>query len=971
MKSFLEYVAEDILKKYGKDLIHTAIIFPNKRARLFFNEYLARHTEGTIWSPAYLTISELFRSHSELTVADPIKQVCDLHKSFVEVTGLDESLDHFYSWGQIMLADFDDIDKNMADASQIFKNVGNIHELDDLSYLTAEQIAMLKRFFSNFSEDKSSQLKKRFLKLWSKFNDIYNNFNQRLEKQQLTYEGALYRKVALDKSISYDYDRYIFVGFNLLQRVEQCLFKRLKNEGKGFFYWDFDYYYMPVKSRVCNNEAGHYIAYYLADFPNELDINDSDVYGNFEKPKNITYLTAPTENIQAVYSAQWLKQGSRIADGRKTAIVMCNESLLQAIVHNIPSEAEKINVTTGYPLAQSPFCSLLSTLISLRSDGYVAKRRRYRLRYVNALLNHSYVRYISTNHRELFTEINVTAKNFFIDIDTLSKDEGLALVFGNAEACEPSILQLLQWILSILKHIAKNAKDVDDQFFKESLFNIYTIMNRLYTLVSSGDLTVNITTFQRVLRQILQTTNIPFHGEPAVGVQYMGVLETRNIDFEHLLLLSCNEGNMPKGVNDTSFIPYNIRKAHGLTTIDNKVAIYAYYFYRLLQRATDITIVYNNSTDGMSTGEMSRFMLQIMLESSHVINKQSIVSTLKSTIQKPHRVEKSDAVKQVLLSRYDIANNGNKRGPLLTPTLINTYIRCQLRFYYKYVLGLSDPDNSEDDIIDNIKFGNIFHNASQKIYERLSAEYGPVVQRQHLERFYKADDYLTGIVEETLDHELYNINGTGGIKPEYNGLQLININVITTYLKQLLKNDMQLAPFKILALEHYVKEKITISIGDTGQSFQSTIGGIIDRLDQVVDQQGRQLIRVVDYKTGGGRFANDLASVEAVFADKNIESHSDYYLQTLLYSNIVRHSEKVNPQSLPVSPTLLFIQHSLNSSPTLKLGKQPIADVVDLEKDFWENLEKLLSDIFNPALPFVPTDNPKRCSLCPFKKMCR
>ena len=219
MKSFLEYVAEDILKKYGKDLIHTAIIFPNKRARLFFNEYLARHTEGTIWSPAYLTISELFRSHGELTVADPIKQVCDLHKSFVEVTGLDESLDHFYSWGQIMLADFDDIDKNMADASQIFKNVGNIHELDDLSYLTAEQIAMLKRFFSNFSEDKSSQLKKRFLKLWSKFNDIYNNFNQRLEKQQLTYEGALYRKVALDKSISYDYDRYIFVGFNLLQRV--------------------------------------------------------------------------------------------------------------------------------------------------------------------------------------------------------------------------------------------------------------------------------------------------------------------------------------------------------------------------------------------------------------------------------------------------------------------------------------------------------------------------------------------------------------------------------------------------------------------------------------------------------------------------------------------------------------------------------------------------------------------------------
>lgn len=973
MKTFLEYVAEDIISKYGSNLAHTAVIFPNKRARLFFNEYLARQVEGTMWSPTYLTISELFRSHSTLTTADPIKLICDLHKSFVSVTGTKETLDHFYSWGQIMLADFDDIDKNMADASQIFKNVGDIHELDDLSYLTTEQIEMLKRFFSNFSENKSSELKKRFMSLWSRFNDIYNDFNKRLEQQGLTYEGALYRKVALNENISYDFDRYIFVGFNLLQRVEQRLFKRLKDAGKGFFYWDFDHYYMPNKASHRTNEAGHYIASYLADFPNELDINRDEIYRNFEKPKSIDYVTASTENIQAVYSSQWLKEGNRIADGRKTAIVMCNEGLLQALVHNIPSEADKINITTGYPLAQSPFCSLISSLISLRCEGYLASRNRYRLRYVNAILKHPYVRYVSPLHATLYEEINVASKLFFLDEATLAKDEGLKLLFGQLDNEEPTLPgKLLRWIMRLLKHVASNAKDVDDQFFKESLFKVYTITNRLYDLVSSGDLDVDVITMQRLLRQILQTTSIPFHGEPAVGVQFMGVLETRNIDFDHLLILSCNEGNMPKGVNDTSFIPYSIRKAHGLTTIDNKVAIYAYYFYRLIQRPTDITIVYNNSTDGMSTGEMSRFMLQIMLESNHKVNKRSIVSDMQTTSCKPQAVAKTDEVMRCLMRHYDKSCNRKSSKPLLTPTSINTYMRCQLRFYYKYVLGVSDLSDTEDETIDNVHFGTIFHNASYKIYKRLSEEYGPVIQRHDIERFLNAEGYLMGVVEETFDEEIYNLHNTNvAIKPEYNGLQLINIKVITTYLRQLLRIDCELTPFRIIALEHDVIEDITVRKGDSGETFQSTIGGTIDRLDQVTGSDGQQCIRVIDYKTGGGRFENDIDSVEGIFDEKNIRSHSDYYLQTLLYSNIVRHSPMVNAGSLAVSPALLFIQHSQNDSPTLRLGKEPIVDVIDYESDFRKGLDNLLADIFNQSLPFQPTEDTRSCALCPFIKMCR
>ena len=244
-KTFLEFVSEDIIHKWGTDLSRVAVVFPNKRAALFMNEHLARYARKPMWSPAYITISDLFRRHSDMQVGDSIKLICDLHKSFVKCTGLNESLDHFYGWGQLLLTDFDDIDKNMADADRIFCNLKDIHELDDISYLDDEQRKMLKRFFANFSDDHESELKRRFLSLWSHFSDIYHDYNKRLQEQGLGYEGAIYREVATKDNIEFKYDRYIFVGFNLLQQVEQKLFARLKKMGKANFYWDFDEYYMP------------------------------------------------------------------------------------------------------------------------------------------------------------------------------------------------------------------------------------------------------------------------------------------------------------------------------------------------------------------------------------------------------------------------------------------------------------------------------------------------------------------------------------------------------------------------------------------------------------------------------------------------------------------------------------------------------------------------------------------------------
>ena len=883
MKSFLEYVAKDIMDKFGTDLSHVAVVFPNKRASLFLNEHLARLAGGKpLWSPAYITISELFRQQSALTVADPIKLVCDLHQSFCLHTGSDETLDKFYSWGQLLISDFDDIDKNMADADHVFANLRDIHELDDLSYLTEEQRNLLRHFFSHFTEEHETELKQRFINLWSHFADIYHDFNERLSTQQLAYEGALYRQVAMrlatdEITEKYPYDHYLFVGFNLLHKVEQQLFSALQKVGKAQFYWDFDQYYMQ------KHEAGHYIAQYLRDFPNALDSQRDDIYRNFLHAKDITYISAPTEHIQARYVSSWLREQKRYQDGRRTAIVLCNEMLLPTVIHCLPPEVQKVNITTGYPLSQTPVASFIQRYFDLQLGGRTPRLLR-------AFQRHPYARYTDS---------------------------------------EKALLQML-------RDIAQQSSDtIHDPLFQESLFRAYTLVSRLQALIDSGDLCVSETTLQRLVNQLIQQTTIPFHGEPAEGVQVMGVLETRNIDFDHVLLLSCNEGNMPRGVNDSSFIPHSIRQAYELTTIDNKVSIYAYYFHRLIQRAHDVTILWNNATEDGQRGEMSRFMLQLMVESGHSISQRTLQSGKTITSQTPVSIEKTPHIMQLLDEHFSTNT--------LTPSAINRYMRCPLQFYYRYVAGLKEPDQPDDEQeLDNRIFGNIFHEAADIIYHQLPKR----ITTDLLEQLLKNKIQIERAVDEAFHKILPNA--------PIGGLHLINREVIIRYLRQLIDIDRQLAPFTILGLECDVVRPL---------GSKMKIGGRIDRLDQLAD--GR--IRVLDYKTGSHQ-PRPLPDVEAIFDATQLRNHSDYYLQTFVYADIVRRN---NPQH-PVSPALLFIQHAASEGydPTLKFDREPITDIQPFSNRFNELLEQKVDEIFSPSTPFIPTADRNICRTCPFAPFC-
>ena len=876
MKSFLEHVAEDLLSRYGTNLSRVAVVFPNKRASLFLNEHLARLAGKPIWSPSYITISDLFRSHSSLQVADPILLVCELHRVFTACTGIDETLDHFYGWGQLLLSDFDDLDKNMAPADKVLANLRDIHELDDTSYLTPEQREMIKRFFSNFSEEHNSELKERFLRLWSHIGEIYHQFNAQLAEKQLAYEGALYRQVVTDESIEFEYDTYVFIGFNLLQQVEQTLFRRLEQQGKAIFYQDTD------------------------EVP----------------PQHINYISAPTENIQARYISEWLNS-DRIKDGRHTAIVLCNEGLLQTVIHCLPETVDKVNITTGYPLSQTSIASLINTLINMQVHGYSLRKQMFTRRWVESIKRHPYASIMPDDFaKERYTEIQ----------------------------------PLLHWLINITQTIATSKSPIiDSPLDTESLFRMYTLLNRLSGLVDSGILMVDVITLQRLIGQLITSTSIPFHGEPAEGIQVMGVLETRNLDFDHVLLLSCNEGNMPRGVNDTSFIPYALRKAYGLTTVDYKVAIYQHYFHRLLQRASDVTILYNNATSDGKTAEMSRFMLQLMVENKIPISFLTLKAGQTPQLHAPKTIEKTPDVIAQMQKRFSKEEGG------ISPTAINNYLRCQLRFFYRYVCGISEPDSTEDDLIDNRLFGNIFHKAAQVIYTPFI---GNTVSSMMLEELLKEEVTIERAVDEAIKQEFFKINDPSRPLPPLDGLQIINREVIIKYIRQLLEVDCRFTPFRIIDLEKWESTEIG--------GFK--VGGIIDRLDSIYNSEtGEELVRVVDYKTGS-RDASSLPDVASIFTPEAVKDHSDYFLQTFLYAHIVR-SKSPNK----VSPCLLFIQHAggKDYDPTLSIGKEPVTDIATYSDEYISLFENLLAEIFNPQLSFTPTDDRKHCETCPFASLCR
>lgn len=956
METFLKQVAHDLYNKTEGNFTKVAIVFPNKRASLFFNEYLAQESDRPIWSPTYVSISELFRQSSDLSIADPIKLVCDLYKVFQKATGSKETLDDFYFWGEMLIADFDDADKNMADTHALFSNLKDLNELmDNYDFLEEGQKEALSQFFHNFSINQVTELKQRFISMWNVLGDIYTEYKALLESQSIAYEGMLYRQVIEQLDVeALPYNKYIFVGFNVLNKVEHTLFKKLNEAGKAMFYWDYDTFYLNKTP----HEAGEFIRRNLRDFPSELP---ASFFDNLNQPKEVTFIESPTENGQVRYLPQWIRE-NLTSQEKETAVVLCNEALLQPVLHALPDNVKHINITMGFPLSQTPAYSFVNALIELHTSGYNPNNGRYLFAEVISVLKHPYTRQLSPEAEKL--EQTLTRDNRFYPLPSeLKQDNVLELLFtprrNNLDLCS-MLSEALKEVAVIYQQQAASHSDAFDQLYRESLFKTYTLVNRFHTLIESKELNVQAGTFQRLLTRVMSSSSIPFHGEPAIGMQVMGVLETRNLDFRHLIMLSVNEGQLPKAGGDSSFIPYNLRKAFGMTTIDHKIAVYAYYFYRLMQRAEKVTLVYNTATDGINRGELSRFMLQFLIEWGYPVLRKQLEAAQSPQDSTPIIIEKTPDVMERMKSVFDIRNNPKA---LISPSALNCYLDCPLKFYYKYVALLSAPDEVTADI-DSAKFGSIFHYAAEHIYKDLTA-HGKLISKENLETLLKDEVRLQTYVDNGFKELFFNLPQNE--QPEYNGIQLINSAVIVKYIQQLLRNDLRYAPFTFVGSEQRIFENIEIYT-PTGD-IQSRIGGIIDR----IDSKGESL-RIVDYKTGGD--ADTPANVQSLFIPD--KKRSNYVFQTFLYASIVCKKLREKNDSRLVAPALLYIHRaaSENYSPVIQMGeprkpKEPVDNFAQYEGDFRENLKTLLEDIFNPDISFTQTEIEDKCAYCDFKALCK
>jgi len=964
MTPFLQLVAEDLFRKYGSELSDITVVFPNNRARLFFNEQLANIAKVPIWSPNYVTIQELFRQHSTLKIPDTLKLVSDLFSVYNEEVPRQETFDEFYFWGEILLGDFDDVDKNRVDALKLFTNIREQAAfIDTFEHLTEEQKESLRMFFRNFSPDMRTELKERFMQLWDALIFVYQGFRDKLLNQGLAYEGMLNRIVIEELKAQgtdkFQSSKYVFIGFNVLNKCEKELFLLLQKAGKTHFYWDYDTFYLDKK----HHEAGTFLRENLILFPNELSKTHFSRFNVGEK-RRITFISASTENAQAKFLNDYLCKTKEAGEQDKDiAVVLCNESLLLPVLHSVPDRIEDINVTMGFPLTQTPAYSLVKNLLEMQT-GSEGKKHGSRFRYdrIVPVLKHPYIRITIPETAGLTDDL--TSKNrFYPTSEELHKTESLRLLFTSVETpteLTAWLLQMIRFVASFHKEDTKNGKSANekkliyDDLYKEALFRIYTQINRLHILLESDNIQLSFATLTKLLKNMLSSITIPFSGEPVKGMQIMGLLETRNLDFKNIVLLSANEGILPNSGKESSFIPHNLRKGYGMTTIEHKNSLYAYYFYRFLQRAENITLMYNTATEGMNRGEMSRFMLQLLAETDFDIQMQDIRSNIRVVEPQAIEVKKNEEIISFLISKYDTRKN---EKAYFSPSALNCLINCSLRFYFKYVLQLKVKEELTEDVEASM-FGTIFHASAEILYRD---KIGKIVQAEELTSLSKNRKKLEEIVDFVFKTKYFKLDANAKM-PEYTGEQLINRKVVVDFLHKLLQLDAQYAPFTMLKSEKDVLEEMELET--SSGKINLKIGGIVDRIDQKED-----VLRIVDYKTGGTPYRP--SGVSALFEQK--KDRADYIFQAFLYA-VIQNRELAGKQT--VKPALFYIHKAGKEySPDIYFTEDRKSVAIDsispYEEEFRAYLNELISGLFDKNVSFTQTPIRETCLYCDYRDICR
>ncbi|MDR2027835.1 MAG: PD-(D/E)XK nuclease family protein [Prevotellaceae bacterium] len=949
--NFLQSVANNLYSVYGDRISSLTLVFPSRRAQLFFSDELAALIDRPVWSPAYTSLEEIVSSLSDLRKIDDFSLLTLLYQVYRKHTHSPETFDKFYFWGETLLNDFDDIDKYLVDAGLLFRNLKSQKKFEgDYSFLTDEQISYIRQFWESFNPAGNTDLQNKFVKIWDVLLPVYTEFRSVLRERNQAYSGMMYRDV-VEKMQQGDIpeikDEYAFIGFNALGKCELALFSYLKKSGKAIFFWDYDDYYIADKKQ----EAGMFLRKNIEMFPAPASFN---LQSEFNAGKDVHIIASPSDVFQAKAIPEILKSMNAGFD-RKTAIVLTDESILIPVLHSLPDECSDINITLGYPLLQTPVFTLAELLIRLQ-NSYREDNSGFYYKNVLAILRHSYIiGACGGQNRDIIDNI-VNTNRVYVDNLLFENSPFLKKIFVPYS----SYGELTDYLIDIFTHIAAVPAYEGEQvqLRKEYIYYMTKSLNRLKKSIEEINLEIGKPVFLSLIRDIFRGLKIPFTGEPVKGLQIMNVQETRALDFDSLILLSVNEGRLPHESNKPSYIPYNLRKGYGLPCRDDLEAISAYNFYRLIQRAKNVRLLYSSKTDEYRTGEMSRYLYQLKFETKLNIREYPVTFAINFGDSKRITVEKDEAVMQTLM-KY----TGDNPQKTLSPTALSSYISCPLKFYFSKILKL-EPDESVAEELPLNLLGNIIHRVMEDLYSPLKNR---KVTEQDMDRICKNTEQIESLIDRHFANEFYRKESLPDDFYE-NGKLLIARSVIREYVKGILQYDRKNPGFVLSGFE----EKMTVNI--SAGNLTVGLNGTIDRIDML-----DKTVRIVDYKTGSGRGIDKrmkFNSVESLF-DPDPEKLNKEAFQTFIYSLIYQKSKNHSGCTVPA---LYFLRDCYAPDFSYFLIDESIKDrendgqVTDFnvyKNVFEECLTQILQGMFDCNIPFTQTEYSRTCESCPFNKICK
>lgn len=949
--TFLGEVARSLYTRYGGEFVSLSLLFPSRRARLFFADELAKVADSPLWEPHWLAPEQLMEELSGLHLGDRLRLVVELYRIYSRYHK--EDFDSFYFWGDRLLADFDMVDKYRVDADMLFCNIADIKLLEsDISYLTPAQREVINRFWQGvLDESGDSPERRRFLQIWNSLGPIYRDFREHLSTLGFAYSGMVQRRAADrlkagEVSLSGD-THYVVAGFNALSECEKILFDHLKSLGADF-YWDYDDRYLRSEEQ----EAGMFLRENCRRYPEPLGEITHD-FSKSEREFRVLSTVSDAVQCKAIPSLldtfrEWdPAHGDYAPLDKRTAIVLTDETLLMPLLSSLaPSSRDRVNVTMGFPLKQTAAYTFVERLLELQS--HLRRKGDHCTFYhvdVLGILAHPCLENCSTEELQRLRQTIVDNRYIRVPESLFSDYELLRLIFRPAEHWR----ELSEWLLELLCAVGTLPPLREPRPEQTAALALLAEeINKLRNSIDQCEMEISTSIYSSLLRKHLQTLRIPFEGEPLNGIQVMGILETRNLDFDQVILLSMTDDNFPGRLDAAaSYIPYNLRAAYGLPTPEHHEGVYSYYFYRLIQRARRVVMCYCSRADEKSTGEPSRYIRQLAYESGSPIRYTELGVDVNLPEEEPIRVEKQGRVAE-RLNRYLAADD-----PIgISPTAFARYLACPLKFYFASIARIREREEISDEV-DNPLFGNLLHASMERLYAAIINDPDPARRIEVMLRSAEVEQ----AVKLTIEAELFRSEPTP--ESEYGGQLILVRDIVVRYIREaILAYDQNHSNFKVEGLEMGVSCDFPLDM-----KRRVRFAGKADRVDRLEDGS----FRVVDYKTGGIHL--EYSGLDDLFVSKNRSLNGNIF-QTLLYALMLWHDRGTD-----ALPALYYVRrmNRADYSPYL-IDKSLNVNQVRYSTsrdDFEQRLREKLLELFDFSTPFLPCEDLETCRFCDFKSICR